>query len=292
MDDKANRRLQTQRSNNARIYEPNNLKRRFSKYTKLLNTHKQSLLTSVLLLIMTVLLFGVVTQLQAPTVGGGPEGITNISYSTFEAQLQAGNVLAVTIQGNDLTGLLISPIGKNQSSAQASTPGRRAAELVAWSHFTAGSTAWAVMPNSPALDPARTFYTRLPANGDATLTSLLLSKHVNVTTVPLSQSSVWLSMLWRFVPLILFVLLFFAILAPRKGVPSLRSMDDRITQLGKNRARRFERAKERKESTPPSEKVKIESSPQASLRSSNKPTIVGGSAQASGPTIGSPPPIT
>src|SRR5713101_1589665 len=251
MDDKANRQLQSgkrwRRRKDVITYGPNYVKRRFSKYVKLLNTHKQSLLTSVLLLIMTVLLFSVVSQLQPPTTNYGPNGIAVVGYSTFEAQLEAGNVLAVTIQGNDLTGLLISPIGKGQSSVatqQASTPGERAAEIAAWSHFTGATASWTVSTTSPAIDPARTFYTRLPANGDTTLTSLLLSKHVNVTTIPAAQTPFLLGLFWRFAPFILFFLLFLAIMTPRKGMPSTRTMDDRITQLGKSRARRFERIKE------------------------------------------------
>jgi ATP-dependent metalloprotease FtsH len=280
MDDKANRRLQADQSNNTRTYGPKNLKPDFSKFVKLLNTNKQSLLASALLLIIIALLFGVVTQLQPPSVSGAPQGITVLDYSTFEAQLRAGNVLAVTIQGNDLTGLLINPIGQNHSSAaQTSTPGQRAAELAAWTHFTGGSNTWSVMPTSPAIDPSRTFYTRLPANGDATLTSLLLSKGVNVTTISSSQSSFLLGLLWRFIPLILFALLFFALLAPRKGTPSIRTMDDRITQLGKTRARRFDRIKERNASTPQAE--------------ANKSTITNTSASpVSSPAIGSPPPVT
>ena len=109
MDDKANRQLQSgkrwRRRKDVRTYGPNYVKRSFSKYAKVLNTHKQSLLTSVLLLIMTVLLFSVVSQLQPPTTSYGPNGIPVVGYSTFEAQLEAGNVLAVTIQGNDLTGI-------------------------------------------------------------------------------------------------------------------------------------------------------------------------------------------
>ena len=291
MDDKADRQPQSEkrwrRRKDVRTYGPNYVKRRLSKYVKLLNTHKQSLLTSVLLLIMTVLLFSVVSQLQPPTTDYGPNGIPVVGYSTFEAQLEAGNVLAVTIQGNDLTGLLISPIGKGQSSVatqQVSTPGERAAEIAAWSHFTGATGSWTVSTTSPAIDPARTFYTRLPANGDATLTSLLLSKHVNVTTIPAAQTPFLLGLLWKFAPFILFFLLFLVIMTPRKGMPSTRTMDDRITQLGKSRARRFERIKEGSAPQP---------GPGAGKSTATNTTNTNVSTQpVSRASIGSPPPVT
>jgi len=236
---------------------------------------------------MTVLLFSVVSQLQPPTTNYGPNGIAVVGYSTFEAQLEAGNVLAVTIQGNDLTGLLISPIGKGQSSVatqQASTPGERAAEIAAWSHFTGATASWTVSTTSPAIDPARTFYTRLPANGDATLTSLLLSKHVNVTTIPAAQTPFLLGLLWKFAPFILFILLFLVLMTPRKGMPSTRTMDDRITQLGKSRARRFERIKEGSAPQP---------GPGAGKSTATNTTNTNVSTQpVSHASIGSPPPVT
>jgi len=282
MDDKADRRQQARwrRRKDVRTYGPNYVKRSLSKYAKLLNTHKQSILASALLFIMIVLLFGVVSQLQPPPTDDIPSGLTAVDYSTFEAQLEAGNVLAVTIQGDNLTGLLINPIGKTRPSAAtqvASTASERAAELVAWSHFTGANASWTVSIAPPAIDPARTFFTRLPANGDATLTPLLLSKHVNVTTIPTAQSPVWLELLWRLAPFILFALLFLAILSPRRGVPSTRAMDDRITQLGKSRARRFERTKERGAPQPEAENT-------TTARLSGQPVLRG--------SIGSPPPVT
>ena len=282
MDDKADRQQQTRwrRRKDVRTYGPNYVKRSFSKYAKLLNTHKQLLLAIALLFIMIVLLFGVVSQLQPPPTNNVPSGITVVDYSAFEAQLEAGNVLAVTIQGNNLTGLLINPIGRDRPSAAtqvASTASERAAELVAWSHFTGANASWTVSMAPPAIDPARTFFTSLPANGDATLTQLLLSKKVNVTTIPAAQSPVLLELLWRFAPLILFVLLFLAILSPRRGVPSTRAMDDRITQLGKSRARRFERTKERSAPQPEAEKT-------TTARLSGQPVLRD--------SIGSPPPVT
>src|SRR5207244_693826 len=77
---------------------------------KFLTTHRQTLLTSILLLLVVVLLFGVSSQLQAPTADVVPNGVTVIDYSTFVKQVEAGNVVAVTIQGNVINGLLANPL--------------------------------------------------------------------------------------------------------------------------------------------------------------------------------------
>src|ERR1051326_1577311 len=69
---------------------------------KFLNTHKRSLLTSVLLMAIVVLLFSLVSLLKPPSTNKTPTGETAISYSTFVQQVKAGNVLAVSIQGHDI----------------------------------------------------------------------------------------------------------------------------------------------------------------------------------------------
>src|SRR5258706_7405395 len=58
------------------------------------------------------------------------------------------------------------------------------------------------------------------------------------------MTPVWLTLLWRFAPILLLVLVMSLLLAHRNGVRSARAMDDRVAQIGKSRVRRFERAKE------------------------------------------------
>src|SRR2546428_4878039 len=65
---------------------------------KFLTTHRQTLLTSILLLLLVVLLFGVSGQLQAPAADSVPNGVTAIDYSTFVKQVEAGKVISVTMQ--------------------------------------------------------------------------------------------------------------------------------------------------------------------------------------------------
>ncbi len=77
---------------------------------------------------------------------------------------------------------------------------------------------------------------------------LLLSKHITVSTLPLAQTPVWLNWIWRLVPVLFLALVLAMMLAPRNQARGSRGMDEQVSQLGKSRARRFERAKE---TTPP-----------------------------------------
>lgn len=217
---------------------------------KFLNTHKRSLLTSVLLMAIVVLLFSLVTLLKPPPTSTTPTGVTAISYSTFVQQVKAGNVLAVSIQGHDINALLASPFSLAHSSALTATAtpessSKIAADVAAWSHnVSAGYSSWpSTAPTSP-IDPARTIFTRMPISGDSSLTQMLLGKHIFLNTLPVPQTPVWLGVLWRVVPLIFLVLVLFLLLAPRNNTRSSRPMEDRVTKFGKSRARRFDRADE------------------------------------------------
>src|SRR5712692_5869752 len=217
------------------------------KCAKYLVTHKQSLLAVILLTGLVVLLFGVFSQLQVPSTNATPSGTTAVDYSTLVTQVKAGNVVAVTIRGNEVNGLLAQPLQQVQAGTSAKatiTPSQRAADLAALSRFVGAGSVWANLPPASAIDPSRLIYTRIPAGGDAALTSLLLSNDVIVNTLPVQQTPAWLSLLWRFAPFVLLVLIFALILTPRNGGRSTRALDERISQIGKSRARRFERAKE------------------------------------------------
>src|SRR2546421_5144467 len=216
---------------------------------KFLSTHKRSLLTSVLLMVIVVLLFSLVGLLKPPSTNTTPGGVTAISYTAFVQQVKAGNVLAVTIQGHDINALLTSPFSQAHTptlaaTATATSPSKIAMDVAAWSRYVgAGYPSWP-STTSPPIDPARAIFTRMPASGDAGLTQLLLSKHIILNTLPVAQPPIWLGLLWRFVPIIFLVLVFSLLLAPRNNMRSSRPMDDRVTQFGKSRARRFERAQE------------------------------------------------
>ena len=216
---------------------------------KFLSTHKRSLLTSVLLMVIVVLLFSFVSLLKPPSTNTTPGGVTAISYTAFVQQVKAGNVLAVTIQGHDINALLASPFSQARTPTQTTTataisPSKIATDVAAWNRYVgAGYPSWP-STTPPPINPARAIFTRMPTSGDAGLTQLLLSKHIILNTLPVAQPPIWLGLLWRFVPIIFLVLVFSLVLAPRNNMRSSRPMDDRVTQFGKSRARRFERAQE------------------------------------------------
>ncbi len=252
MDDMGGRRMQSdkqgRRHKGVRLYG-HNLKRSFIKFLEFFRKHKQAFLATALLTIITVLLFAISSQLQVPSTNMVPSGVAAVNYSTFVEQVKAGNVLAVAIQSDDVNGLLVGPLGQRGSSSSpptALTPGERAAKITAWTRsMSAGYSTWSTSSvGQAAPDDAHTFYTRLPTTGDSALMPLLLSEHVVIKMIPAAQPSLWFSLLVRFIPIILLVLVLLAIMSSRRSGPSVRTMDDRITQLGKSRARRFVRAKE------------------------------------------------
>jgi ATP-dependent metalloprotease FtsH len=217
-----------------------------------LKTHKQAIFTGVLLVMVIGLIFGVVSQLQAPSTNTSPNGVTLISYSTFLEQVKTGNVQAVTLQGNDINGLLITPLSRHQTliATQAATASasKMTADFAAWSRYVgSGYSSWPSMSTSPPVDPARAVFTHLPGSGDANLMPVLLSHNVVLNTLPVAQPPMWMGLLWRFVPLLFLGLILLLILAPKNSTRSNRSMDDRVTQFGKSRARRFDRTTETKQ---------------------------------------------
>lgn len=216
---------------------------------KLLNEHKHTVLSSILLLILVVLLFGISGELQPPTVSNAPANAQVISYSSFIEQVKAGGIAAVVIQGSDINGLQTNASAQSgvisQATAQgtpvANTPKDAAQAYAAWVHnVSQNGSAWT---NSPSTGANHSVYTRAPQGGDPQLMALLLSNHVIVNTLPATQSSAWMNVLWRFLPIV-FLLLFFFMFLHSRNSRSSRPMDERITQIGKSRARRFVRAKE------------------------------------------------
>src|ERR1700687_3288763 len=89
------------------------------KCTKFLVIHRQSLLAGILLTGMVILLFSVFSRLQAPSLNTPPGGTTAVEYSTFKEQIRVGNVLAVSIQNNEVNGLLVHSLQNGQTSTQS-----------------------------------------------------------------------------------------------------------------------------------------------------------------------------
>ncbi len=205
-----------------------------STVARFLRTHKQSLLTSMLLFVVLVLLFGIFSQVPPPVTDNSPSGVTVVNYSTFVQQVRAGNVRTVTIQGDELTGVLAHPLWGGACVAHPTD--------TFYNPF-------APTLSSPPVNPACAVYTRRPASGDAALLPLLHSSSVVIMTLPASQPPVWLNLLWKVALILLFLFLLLS-LPPRKGMFSLDGMEDKITQFAKSRARRFEPAPERRNPQP------------------------------------------
>jgi ATP-dependent metalloprotease FtsH len=251
MDEKHNRRLHVE----DRRPRYKDVKSYGRSVLSLLQT--QTLLTGCLLVVAVVLLFGIFSQFQPPPATVPPSGVTVIDYSTFVRQVKARNVLAVIIQGKEIRGLLANPLLKG-STQVAKTSRNYTADIAAWDRYMSGGYPSRLnMSLSSPLDSRRIIYTLLPGSGDANLELLLHNSHVVVNTLPVAQSPAWLVQLWKCIPTLFFVLVLFLMASSQGARRSSSSMDDRATRIGKNPARRFERAKEAIESRPATRKSAI-----------------------------------
>ena len=242
MDEHRNRKRKsaTKRS----IRQAMSLQQRSRTLLKFLSTYRTNIGTSILLLIIVGLLFGIFSQLHAPTANNAPSGVTTIDYSTFVQQVKTGDVFAVAIQGNDVNGLLQHPLSQRLSSVSQSVQPQENAQIYsAWMHYIGGSSStWTA--STAVLDTTRFVYARIPVAGDEQLMPLLLKQQVKINTLPTAQSSSFLALVWRFAPLLLMALALLLLFRSRSGSRSTRQMDERITQIGQSRAKRFTRTKE------------------------------------------------
>jgi ATP-dependent metalloprotease FtsH len=208
-----------------------------------LKTHKNSLFTGAMLLLMLVLLFGIFGQLPPPTTNTTPNGVTAIDYSAFIQQVKSGNVQATVLRGSEINGLLQNPLGQHSvptsqvKSANASQAYEQ--DYANWSRYVnAGYTS-----TSGALPVAvaRMVYTHMPTAGDTTLMGLLVAHQVTVTTLAPPQNANVLSLLGHILPFIILMVIVLMIMSSRKNPRPARSNDDRMAQMGRSRARRFVR---------------------------------------------------
>jgi cell division protease FtsH len=201
----------------------------------------QAVLTGGLVIALIVLLFGVFSNFQGPVLSTPPAGEKVISYSSFVEQVRAGNMLAVTIRGTDLNGLLVNPLTQQAGAqpAPTETASQREADFNAFSRYVGGGSLWATSPQTSTIDTSRLVYSSLPATGDASFVPLLMANHVQISTLPPAQSPAWLSILWRILPVLFIVLLLGFMLVPRQQGRSTRGMDERFAQMGKSKARLY-----------------------------------------------------
>lgn len=90
MDDMRDRRSQSnsyrRRHQDVKNYG-HQLKQSFARYGAFFKVHKQSILAIALLAILTLLLFGIFSRLEAPNMDIAPGGATAVNYSTFVEQV-------------------------------------------------------------------------------------------------------------------------------------------------------------------------------------------------------------
>src|SRR5256884_1642932 len=190
---------------------------------------KQLLLTGVLLTALLLLLFGICSQLPAPDLNPPPRGTTVIDYSTFLAQVRAGNVLVVSLQDQDLEGLLARPVSRSQVTQTKMAPPHAGADLGAGYDFLAREApTFGLSPAtaSPPPVPADLVFTRLPGRGDGMLIPLLVSKHVVIKMLPSAQPPQWISLLWKLLSFLFLLLIFARLLFPNRRVRSPGPVDD------------------------------------------------------------------
>jgi len=157
-------------------------------------------------------------------------------------------VLAVSVQDNEVNALLANSLqqGKSATKSQASINAKqRSLDFTAWSHYLGASSNWASSPGTSTINQSRLLYTRIPSGGDATLMPLLLSKNVVVTTLPVAKTPLWMSLIMRFLPLILLVLILTMFLIPRNGKRATREIDAQYSKWGKSQPRRYGMKNER-----------------------------------------------
>ncbi len=191
--------------------------------------YKQLLLTGVLLTALLLLLFGICNQLQAPDLDAPPTGTTVIDYGTFLAQVRAGHVLEVSLQDQDIVGLLAKPVERRQVTQTKMSPSHvRVDPGTEYDVLAKEDSNFGVSPSaaSPPLVPADLVFTRLPGRGDAMLIPLLVSKHVVIKMLPSAHLPPWFSLLWKPLPFLFLLLMLVRVLFPDKRVRSPGTIGD------------------------------------------------------------------
>jgi ATP-dependent metalloprotease FtsH len=221
------------------------------KGAQFISTNRQAFLGGGLVIILLALLFGVFSFFQPPApTSGALSGETTIDYSSFIAQVKAGNMLAVTIRGTDLHGLLVHS-ATQAHSASATTPAMAASirsnDLVAFYRYLGGGSNWASAQQTPSIDQSRLVYSSEPAGGDPHLIPLLVAYHVVVTTQPPAQAPLLLALIWRILPFIFIIFAALFLLTPRNPRRAASGTDEQFQRMGKSKARRFEQGIEMKE---------------------------------------------
>ena len=255
MDDKAGRQMKPKMHGRR--------SRRVARYRrelwKSLRKQKNSVFTVALLVLFVGLLFGLVSQIPVPTANTAPNGVTTVDYNTLVKQVQAGNVQAVAIQGDDVNALLKSPLNKSTSPEDHTIKNKvvsNGSDYAAWSRMIGMNTSSSLTGsmNFSQISSSRAIYAHVPQGGKTLLLTMLSASDIQVNILRVAQQSSLLSLLWHLAPILFLMAILLVFFLVRKKRDPMRSMNERFSQMGKSRARRFERSGEGK-TTPPLSKA-------------------------------------
>ena len=161
------------------------------------NGTRSVLIRSLLIVVVVLLAWGLFTFFTQSS-NGSPQDVLEVPYSTFYQQVKQDNVKDVVFQGQDATGDFRNAI---------------------------------TVPGSNNGNPSTHFhFTQLP-NGDPTLVTLLNQHHVSYQAKLANDNSVFLNILFNFVPWILIIGVF--IFIARRATQSQQN----IFSFGKSRAK-------------------------------------------------------
>jgi cell division protease FtsH len=161
------------------------------------NGTRSVLMRSLLIVVVVLLAWGLFTFFTQSS-NGSPQDVLEVPYSTFYQQVKQDNVKDVVFQGQDATGDFKSAI---------SVPGSNNGNPSTHFHFT-----------------------QLP-NGDPTLVTLLNQHHVSYQAKLANDNSIFLNILFNFLPWILIIGVF--IFIARRATQSQQN----IFSFGKSRAK-------------------------------------------------------
>src|SRR5437660_8269516 len=161
------------------------------------NGTRSVLIRSLLIVVVVLLAWGLFTFFTQSS-NGSPQDVLEVPYSTFYQQVKLDNVKDVVFQGQDATGDFRNAI---------------------------------TVPGSNNGNPSTHFhFTQLP-NGDPTLVALLNQHHVSYQAKLANDNSVFLNILFNFVPWILIIGVF--IFIARRATQSQQN----IFSFGKSKAK-------------------------------------------------------
>ncbi|GCE16931.1 hypothetical protein KDK_07310 [Dictyobacter kobayashii] len=219
---------------------------------KFLYSHRNAILTGTLIIALCALLLGICARLPAPGASDQSDGAQVVDYTILVHQIQNGNVSAVAIQDDNIHALLKNPLQSTKtiaSKAGAQSSSDAPIDPASWYHMLTNSDTLLTASQDTTAFDRHTVYIHIPAGGKDLLMTQLESAHVDVNILPTPQPSPLLTVLGRFAPLLLVIVLLLVFFSIRQKQNPLGSMDDRISQIGKSRARRFDRLPEG--TTPP-----------------------------------------